>query len=298
MEFVNAVGQSGGLVCLWDPGVFKFSGSIKNYNFLIIKGRVKGCGEELNILNIYAPQGVSAKKDLWDVIESEIGRSSGMWILLGDFNSVRSPDERRNSAFKAPCARNFNAFIHNMGLVECNMTGKQFTCNRDYGKKLSKIDRMLVLQFLDCKDGFEEVVKGAAESLQNSGLADSTLSKKFSFIRNHIKKWRDDMLLKERETEVKALEEIKSLEETLVERELEEEEEWALWENKKVLKEFEQRKNKDLKQRARVRWAIDGDENSKFFHGSINYRKARNSILGLNIEEIGCLNRRLSKRRC
>ncbi|XP_022007517.1 uncharacterized protein LOC110906730 [Helianthus annuus] len=225
------------------------------------EGKIKGSGEELNVLNIYAPQGVSAKKVLWEAIEAEIGRSSGLGILLGDFNAVRSPDERRNSAFKAPCARNFNAFIHNMGFVEYNMTGKQFTCSRDNGKKLSKIDRLLVshnffskwptaclralpwlfsdhcplmlttvenifgpkpfrvFNSLIGKNGVEEVVKGATESFHDSGPADSVLSKKMAFIKDHIKKWRDDMLLKEREAEIKALEEIEILEEALEERE-------------------------------------------------------------------------------
>ncbi|KAJ0941283.1 putative RNA-directed DNA polymerase [Helianthus annuus] len=39
----------------------------------------------------------------------------------------------------------------------------------------------------------------------------------------------------------------------------------------------------DLKQRSRIRWAKDRDENSKFFHAQINSRKASNVVHGLNI---------------
>lgn len=36
-----------------------------------------------------------------------------------------------------------------------------------------------------------------------------------------------------------------------------------------------------LKQRSRVKWAIEGDENSAFFHGIIKGRMKRNTIKGL-----------------
>ncbi|KAJ0491837.1 putative RNA-directed DNA polymerase [Helianthus annuus] len=42
-------------------------------------------------------------------------------------------------------------------------------------------------------------------------------------------------------------------------------------------------KGDDLRQRSRIKWAMEGDENSKFFHGVINNRKASNAIHGLNI---------------
>ncbi|GJZ85907.1 RNA-directed DNA polymerase, eukaryota [Tanacetum coccineum] len=39
----------------------------------------------------------------------------------------------------------------------------------------------------------------------------------------------------------------------------------------------------DLKQKAKIRWALEGDENSRFFHGMINNRRNRSRINGLNI---------------
>ena len=37
----------------------------------------------------------------------------------------------------------------------------------------------------------------------------------------------------------------------------------------------------DLKQRSRVKWAVDGDENINFFHAVVNYRCRRNKLKGL-----------------
>ncbi|KAL4592501.1 hypothetical protein LXL04_005499 [Taraxacum kok-saghyz] len=44
----------------------------------------------------------------------------------------------------------------------------------------------------------------------------------------------------------------------------------------------------DLKQKARIKWVIDGDENSRFFHGMVNNKARRNMIHGLNINGVWC----------
>ncbi|KAD4179918.1 hypothetical protein E3N88_28509 [Mikania micrantha] len=54
-------------------------------------------------------------------------------------------------------------------------------------------------------------------------------------------------------------------------------------EKKKILKEIEHRKGQDSKQKARIKWAIEGGENSSFFHGLINRNLHCNRINGLLI---------------
>ena len=47
------------------------------------------------------------------------------------------------------------------------------------------------------------------------------------------------------------------------------------------LKEIEEREITDLKQKAKIKWVVDGDENSNFFHGIINCRNRNNRMHGL-----------------
>ncbi|KAM0008293.1 putative RNA-directed DNA polymerase [Helianthus debilis subsp. tardiflorus] len=117
---------------------------------------------------------------------------------------------------------------------------------------------------------------------------DSCLSQKFAVIRSSVKAWRDEFLTKERESENVALVELESLETELENKDLSEDEEWILAENKRVIKEAENRRNSDLLQRSRVKWAMGGDENSKFFHALVNNRKSLNSIHGLNVNGEWC----------
>ena len=37
----------------------------------------------------------------------------------------------------------------------------------------------------------------------------------------------------------------------------------------------------DLIQKARIKWDVEGDENSKFFHGIINYKRKSQMINGI-----------------
>ncbi|KAJ0427872.1 putative RNA-directed DNA polymerase [Helianthus annuus] len=218
------------------------------------------------------------------------------------------------------------------------MQGRRFTCSRENGRKLSKIDRVLVsadffnkwpnaclrahpcsfsdhcplsLEVVDSnfgprpfrifsswigQAGFEEAVLDAVGGGDPNDPPDLALTKKFFRIRKRLKIWREDFLAKEKEDVKQACEDLENLEEALEVRELSEEEEWILTESKKMVKNFEDRKNADLKQRSRVRWAIDGDENSKFFHALINKRKATNFIPGLMINGEWCTKPALIKR--
>ncbi|KAJ9561194.1 hypothetical protein OSB04_006354 [Centaurea solstitialis] len=45
--------------------------------------------------------------------------------------------------------------------------------------------------------------------------------------------------------------------------------------------QLDHQERSDLIQKARIRWAVEGDENSSFFHSLVNHRRRRNSIKGL-----------------
>ncbi|KAJ0877963.1 putative RNA-directed DNA polymerase [Helianthus annuus] len=325
MEFVGSVGRSGGLICLWDSGVFDLELSIKRRCLLAVRGKLRGSGERINFLNVYAPQSTSAKLALWNEILVIMGGWNGFWVVAGDFNAVRDESERKNSGFRVACANNFNDFIAQASLLEYDMKGFRFTCSRENGKKLSKLDRILVnpeffnkwpsaslraLPFLysdHCpivlevgdknfgpkpfrvfdfwfdKEGFKEAVEQAVSSFCPIGVPDLSLTAKFSHLRKALKVWRDDYLKKEGEEFDSALEELETLESIMEIRELNEEEQWVFAENKKVILERDIKKCSEAKQRARVKWAVDGDANSKYFHSLVNLRKASNSIPGLVI---------------
>lgn len=124
--------------------LFRQKSIIRRQHFMVVVGSLQGCRDDLIIANVYAPQGQSEKNILWADLTSLVNNLNGLWILLGDFNELRSPEERLNSTFCKLGARKFNKFISNANLMEYSMGGRKYTYMMDGGEKLSKIDRILV----------------------------------------------------------------------------------------------------------------------------------------------------------
>nr|GEU48925.1 RNA-directed DNA polymerase, eukaryota [Tanacetum cinerariifolium] len=118
--YSEAVGNSGGILCVWEATVFKKDYATISDNF------------------------VSQKRILWDYVSTLIDRWNGEVVVLGDFNEVWNIDERRGSCFNPTSARVFDQFISASGLVDVKMEGYTFTWSYPSGFKISKLDRFLV----------------------------------------------------------------------------------------------------------------------------------------------------------
>ncbi|XP_022008026.1 uncharacterized protein LOC110907340 [Helianthus annuus] len=147
VEAVGSTGKSGGLISIWNPKKFCKVSLVCDRNFLITSGTLVEDGLVINMVNIYAPQKVGEKRQLWDRLKVLMQGTLGMWIILGDVNTVRWKDERRNSKFNSVMAKNFNMFIDDVSLQEYKMSGNKFTFLAGSGDavKLSKIDQKAVI---------------------------------------------------------------------------------------------------------------------------------------------------------
>ncbi|GKC12130.1 RNA-directed DNA polymerase, eukaryota [Tanacetum coccineum] len=80
----------------------------------------------------------------WNYLNHLIDGWKGYVIVMGDFNEVRSADERFGSIFNARGATIFNSFIASGGLVEVPSGGYSFTWSHKSAAKMSKLDRFFV----------------------------------------------------------------------------------------------------------------------------------------------------------
>ena len=46
----------------------------------------------------------------------------------------------------------------------------------------------------------------------------------------------------------------------------------------------EKKEMSDLAQKAKIKWSIEGDENSKFFHGLLNRKRRQDAIKGVQVD--------------
>ncbi|XP_071713183.1 uncharacterized protein [Rutidosis leptorrhynchoides] len=145
-EFIqkSKVGKSGGMLLIWDPTIFTVEEAIEKQYLLAIKGKWKCKEKESIIVNVYGPHNDEGKKVLRESLDLLLNYPDAEWVIGGDFNEVRSPNERQNCNFISSRAKLFNNFIDNNHLIEVPLVGKRYTRFSDDGIKLSKLDRFLV----------------------------------------------------------------------------------------------------------------------------------------------------------
>ncbi|GJV53562.1 RNA-directed DNA polymerase, eukaryota [Tanacetum coccineum] len=77
--------------------------------------------------SIYAPQDL-LKETLWEIMSHvRIPNWKGEIVVMGDFNEVRSPNERYGFVFNSQGANIFNQFISSAGLEELPLGGCKYT---------------------------------------------------------------------------------------------------------------------------------------------------------------------------
>ncbi|XP_071725874.1 uncharacterized protein [Rutidosis leptorrhynchoides] len=272
------IGKSGGMLLIWDT----------------IKGNWIGHSEETVIVNIYGPHNDEGKAKLWESLESLLSYQNAEWVLCEDFNEVRYEHERKNCEFIARRADRFNSFIDNSSLIDVPLVGKRFTRISNDGVKMSKIDRFLVSENFNQTWG--DITCCALD--QNTSdhcpiiLKDSNSDfspKPFRVFDVWFEQEVVEQIQQYGQIDIE-IENAKKLtldiEQKAETQDLTEGERESWLKNREIWLKREKEKIAMLKQKARSKWASDGDENSRFFHSMLRRNRNRSNIHGLHIDGI------------
>ncbi|GJU38233.1 RNA-directed DNA polymerase, eukaryota [Tanacetum coccineum] len=310
-----------------DHDIFQKEQHIISDNFVALYGTWIPNKQKLLLISVYAPQSCSSKRMLWSYLASLITSWNGESLIMGDFNEVRSIEERWGSVFNVQGAKAFNSFISSSGLIDIQLEGYSFTWAHPSATNMSKLDRFLIsngllstfpLILAICLDrhlsdhrpillrevisdfgptpfrfyhswlglpGFDELVKNSWNSFV---LDDSNemirFKKKLQMLKKVIRTWTMDHKrqqvgrtndLKTKLCDIdKMLDQGGATDDILLSR----------MEVLKQLHDVQASNNRDFMQKAKVRWAIEGDENSKYFHTIINKKRANLSVKGVMVD--------------
>ncbi|KAJ0918826.1 putative RNA-directed DNA polymerase [Helianthus annuus] len=132
--------------------------------------------------------------------------------------------------------------------------------------------------------GFVEYVMFLCRSFHFVGPADLRLATKLRWLKNRIKDWVKAEKSRGNELYVEKRKLIAALELIAEERELSPTEQELRTEYKQFIWEQDRLKDLDTRQKSRARWALEGDENSRFFHVVVKSNTNTNRINGVLVE--------------
>ncbi|GJU20655.1 RNA-directed DNA polymerase, eukaryota [Tanacetum coccineum] len=222
--------------------------------------------------------------------------------LMGDFNEVRFKSDRFGSVFNAHGASIFNNFIRSSGLEEVNLGGSSFTWCHKSASKMSKLDRFLVSE--SYLNGCPKVSAITLERflldhrpilLRESNVDFGPTPFRFyhhwiemkgfcNVVERVIRVWNKSNVLSDSSTNL-----ISELE--VVDSRIDKgfgtiEDAKSRVELLSKIQDIDKLKSIETAQRSKVRWAVEGDENSSFFHDTLNKKRNIRNIRGVMINGV------------
>nr|GEX27770.1 RNA-directed DNA polymerase, eukaryota [Tanacetum cinerariifolium] len=241
-------------------------------------------------------------KELWGIIL--LTMHLVRLIILGDFNEVRSENERFGSIFNENGVNAFNHFITRVGLIDLPLEGYSFTWTHPSASKMSKLDRFLVSEGMivafpslsaiclerhlsDHRPIFlRELDVDYGQSpfrLYHSWFSkddfDDLVEQTW---KSHIPNESNSIISKSSKSSIQSR--LADLDKTIDHgnrnAEIVNERATLL----KDLLDLNAKDSLDMAQKAKIHWSVEGDENSKFFHRIINKKRSQLSIRGIFVE--------------
>ncbi|GKE08008.1 RNA-directed DNA polymerase, eukaryota, reverse transcriptase zinc-binding domain protein, partial [Tanacetum coccineum] len=288
--FSSSIGASGGIITMWDSRVFMLDQKISNRNFLGLIGTQRGQTSKIGLLNVYSPQSSSLKEQLWLSIRR--ARTGLCDLPLGWRRFTRFDKEGRKASKLdrfLVSSNFFNVWNGASVSVLCRSVSDHYPIKLKLGlpnfgpKPFKFFDKWI------SAIGFQDLVVSSwasNDATYASSNPDIVLKNKLKKLRLDIKAWsfgrineqnkaRDDLKKHLLEWDIKAEEGL------ITDYERAKREEWLM-----DLDYLDRIHREDLNQKCRIKWAIEGDENTRFFHSILKINYCNSNIKGIMVNGI------------
>lgn len=140
-EYLPSVGASGGLLIAWNESIF--SGQLEFSNEFSISVKLSSVhnNESWYLTNVYGPCESARKTAFINWFQNISMPDDVDWLVLGDFNYIRYPDNRNKEGGSFSDMNDFNAAISALALVEIPLKDRVYTwSNMQHAPLLEKLD--------------------------------------------------------------------------------------------------------------------------------------------------------------
>ena len=143
-EALPSVGSSGGVIIIWKSSLFHGNLIFQNSYAISVEFFSKHNDAHWILTNIYAPCTYTGKREFLYWFSNIQMPDSINWLVVGDFNLCRSPDDRNRLGGDLSEMLLFNEAISSVGLVELPLKGRRFTwSNKQQSPLLERLDWFL-----------------------------------------------------------------------------------------------------------------------------------------------------------
>nr|GEU76736.1 RNA-directed DNA polymerase, eukaryota [Tanacetum cinerariifolium] len=249
----------------------------------------KESSESLKFPPGYTPS-VGDKRMLWDYIAHHISRWNDLKLDGYSFTSAHKSAAKMSKLDRFLVSKGiFNSFPHASAIcLDRNLSNRRPILLRELDIDYRAFP-FCIFQSWFLKLGFDDMVEHAWNSMI---LNDSNhlikFKKKLQNLKVKIKEWvmqqKSVMAVERCEINKKLIHIDKQIDNGVISQEI-------INSRTDILKKIQDIKNheqEDYIQKAKIKWAVEGDKNLKFFHGIINKKRAFMAIRGIFIENSIC----------
>ncbi|XP_071699221.1 uncharacterized protein [Rutidosis leptorrhynchoides] len=292
----EAIGSSGGLLLIWDSSCFEIINAVGNDFFLAIKGVDTTwllCGDFNEVRCAEDRFNNQFLQHHATMFNEFIMRNKLFEIPISGKKYTRISDDRTKFSKIDRFLVNdkFSQLWEDLSIIalERNLSDHCPLVLRDkvidYGPKPFKVFD----EWLD-KEGVEEKIREAWQLSVRGFKNDCIFRDKMKNVKNALRTWSSNSFGKLDE-EINNLKKMATDWELRAESRVLSEVERIEWlDCRRKWMEKEKVKSNMLKQKARIKWSLEGDENSKYFHASLQRKYNKCNIRGLNINGHWCEN--------
>lgn len=140
-----SLGAAGGILSAWDTSVYSPTSSVVRTYSLTTQLVLNKDGSPFAVTNVYAPTAHDDKPAFLAELADIAATIDEPWLILGDFNLTREPQDKNNDNFNHVEAHLFYDTINTLELLEIPLVDRAFTwSNKRDSPILARLDRCFV----------------------------------------------------------------------------------------------------------------------------------------------------------
>ncbi|GJT10821.1 hypothetical protein Tco_0857863 [Tanacetum coccineum] len=142
-----------------------------------------------------------------------------------------------------------------------------------------------IIESQGVKEGFNKLVEDAwNEAPVDESNAMSNMMKKLKYLKQKIRDWNKGNMKSSKNIKAKLKDDLKAVDDIIDNGEGNDEVVKLRMDVLKSIQDIDKIQSLDAAQKAKIKWSIEGDENSSFYHGVLNKKRSQLNIRGILVD--------------